>query len=182
MCNEREAEPAIIWSNDFRLYGMNSIPWQVEKTKAKCIKKQQKGVLTKRNIRDGIHPNHEVPDAICRCGLYAVHDPFDLINRFGFHKNTPHVVLGVVECWGKVILGSVGLRAQYAKPVAITTWCYNMDSYKASPLNYVYPGHRRAIINSIGKRYRIPVYDSYAGFGEMIKDFPPERLDNILPL
>lgn len=59
-------------------------------------------------------PAHVPPDADCSCGFYAYGTPTAALDY-------PHArhVLAVVACWGKVIAGTRGIRAQHARLQAI---------------------------------------------------------------
>jgi hypothetical protein len=50
----------------------------------------------------------------CQCGLYGFTD----INELARLIDRP-AVIGLVAGWGRVIIGTKGWRAQYAKPIAI---------------------------------------------------------------
>ena len=54
-------------------------------------------------------PDHVAPEPDCVCGLYAYSGPYTA-------REDPHArhVLGVVACWGRVVTGTRGLRAQHA--------------------------------------------------------------------
>jgi hypothetical protein len=64
----------------------------------------------------GHHPGgpHSVPDADCECGFYAYGTAADASRN----RHTRHVQ-AIVSCWGDVVAGTRGLRAQYARIDAI---------------------------------------------------------------
>lgn len=57
---------------------------------------------------------HDPPDSECSCGFYAYGTPAAALDY-------PHArhVLAVVACWGKVVAGTRGIRAQHARLEAI---------------------------------------------------------------
>ena len=58
--------------------------------------------------------DHVPPDPDCTCGFYAYADP----SAAGEYPYARHV-LAVVMCWGRVIVGTKGLRAQRARIEAV---------------------------------------------------------------
>jgi len=60
------------------------------------------------------HPTHDVPDPECTCGFYA----YASVRAADEYPHARHV-LAVVACWGRVIAGTRGIRAQHARIEAI---------------------------------------------------------------
>jgi hypothetical protein len=58
--------------------------------------------------------SHQAPDPDCTCGFYAYADE----HASSDYPNARHV-LAVVACWGRVIAGTRGLRAEHARVEAI---------------------------------------------------------------
>ena len=61
------------------------------------------------------------PVARCGCGIYAYHDVASMLNAI--HKP---LIGGAVLCWGRVTIHPEGIRAQFARPIALylpETWC-----------------------------------------------------------
>jgi hypothetical protein len=54
--------------------------------------------------------SHRAPDANCHCGLYGVFDAGSIPDG---------IVMGIAEYWGRVRMGSRGIRAEHARVVAI---------------------------------------------------------------
>lgn len=81
-----------------------------EAMKASCLKTDL-GLWVR-----GRPAGHRAPDGSCQCGLYAHRFPdFEPVA-----PNAPHrYVRGLVLGWGKYVLGSLGWRAELARPVAI---------------------------------------------------------------
>lgn len=75
-------------------------PWTTPVVTASCL------------LHDG--DDHVAPDAECACGLYAY-------SGVAAAREDPHSrrVLGVVSCWGRVVAGTRGLRAQHARIEAL---------------------------------------------------------------
>jgi hypothetical protein len=64
---------------------------------------------------DALEPeDHQVPEPDCSCGYYAYASEFAASE----YPNAQHV-LAVVSCWGRVIAGTRGIRAQHARLEAI---------------------------------------------------------------
>jgi hypothetical protein len=88
-----------------------------------------------------------VPDALCECGIYAFREPeFDTLRGAKGPK-----VRGVVQGWGRYVLGTSGWRCEFARVVAV------LDDADE-------PG----VSHEIGRHYRIPVLGSlHAGAAEL---------------
>ena len=67
------------------------------------------------------HPDAPAPISMCHCGFYAKHDHTYFDDIAGWIEDTTYVA-GVIEAWGKILLGDKGFRAQYARIVAITPY------------------------------------------------------------
>lgn len=66
-------------------------------------------------VREALkHPNG-VPSDQCTCGVYGWYEPESALIQHSA------VVMGVIECKGRILLGTTGFRAEEAKMVAITT-------------------------------------------------------------
>jgi hypothetical protein len=97
---------------------------------------------------------HSVPDPNCTCGFYA----------YGSEAATaeyPHArhVLAVVSCWGHVIAGTRGLRAQ----------CARIDALWVSD---VVPAD---LVADVAQRY--PSIALHRDKGAMLAEYPPSELD-----
>lgn len=99
-------------------------------------------------------PGHTV-EPWCTCGLYSWRHPDPVGHRSGR-------VAGVVELWGRVLIGEHGYRAQYAKVVAIS-------------------GPRRAVADSFrsagreaAERYGVPYLDTLDHAIEAIEQLDSE--------
>lgn len=56
------------------------------------------------------------PVSSCSCGIYAAKPGHPEVFSY---INGPHVVVGVVALWGRIIEGEFGYRAEYAYPLAL---------------------------------------------------------------
>jgi hypothetical protein len=73
----------------------------------------QDGTNTARCLREDSEP-HRSPDPDCTCGFYA----FGGEQWVGDHPRSRHV-LAVVACWGRIIAGTRGLRAEHCRIEAL---------------------------------------------------------------
>jgi hypothetical protein len=75
-------------------------PWHDGDNSAHCLRKDR--------------PPHPSPDPDCTCGFYA----FGGEQWVGEHPRSRHV-LAVVACWGRIIAGTRGLRAEHCRIEAL---------------------------------------------------------------
>ncbi len=92
--------------------------WAPQCSEASCAAKR----WTRRGRR-ARHPGLTAPQRKCRCGLYALWEPWDFAgylpsSLFGVTDDS-NVVIGVVTGWGRAFRGQRGWRAQFARPVAL---------------------------------------------------------------
>jgi hypothetical protein len=57
---------------------------------------------------------HPAPEPDCSCGLYAYATP-----QLAAREPQARLVLAVVSCWGRIIAGTKGLRAEFARIEAV---------------------------------------------------------------
>lgn len=93
---------------------------------------------------------HVSPDIHCSCGFYGKYVPEDM----GY-------IHGVAEFSGRIILGTKGARAQYAKPVAVN-------------LNRV--GEVLPLLKS-----NYPDLKLFPNNQDMYKEFPPQDVSELIP-
>ena len=87
---------------DGRLRSLYSgVRWQGRELRARCA-------------LDGRH-FHESPANACSCGIYAYYDPCPRTASAG----TRELIAGAVVLWGRLELHATGMRAQYARVVAL---------------------------------------------------------------
>jgi hypothetical protein len=97
---------------------------------------------------------HAAPDPDCTCGFYA----YATEDAAGEYPNSRHV-LAVVACWGHVIAGTRGVRAQHARIEAI----WMSDAVPPDLAAEVVARH--------------PSVRAYADRAAMLAAHPPTRLD-----
>jgi hypothetical protein len=92
--------------------------WPPGSAEASCYAKRWTG-----KGRRARHPGLPAPQRGCRCGLYALQEPWDFVgylpsSLFGVTYEL-NVVIGVVAGWGRAFRGERGWRTQFARPVAL---------------------------------------------------------------
>lgn len=97
---------------------------------------------------------HRVVDPDCTCGFYAYADE----DAAAEYPHSRHV-LAVVACWGLVVAGTRGLRAQYARVEAI--W-----------MSPTVPADLAAMVAD-----RYPSTVAYTDKATMLTEHPPTRVD-----
>lgn len=97
----------------------------------------------------------------CSCGVYAYHQADQMIDAIA-----SGIVGGAVLCWGRITIHAEGLRAQFARPLAL---CY--------PPKFLGCSRADAVLVRLATAYRLPLLDTdhievfAAEFGE---SFQPE--------
>ncbi len=138
-----DAEPRGITSNDI-VYRLGSFAkwakWPPKtKLEARCLALRSAKDRNVSLVVEGF--NHEVPDALCNCGIYGMRTKEVLANYLANKEyNLGHpwtvvqqdsrgiippkimgcTVFGRVSLWGEIIEGEDGYRAQYAYPYDLT--------------------------------------------------------------
>ena len=116
--------------------------WAPQCSEASCSAKH----WTRRGRR-ARHPGLPAPQRGCRCGLYALEEPWDFAGYLPFSlfgvADESNVVIGVVAGWGRAFRGEHGWRTQFARPVAL---------YRAPHLD-------REQLDRIARRYRCQVVE-----------------------
>ncbi len=103
---------------------------------------------------DGMLPPHDAPDADCSCGFYAYGNEL----ATGEYPYAQHV-LAVVACWGRVIAGTRGIRAEHARIEAM--WMSETVPVElATQVQFNYPS-----------------VEFFAEKSEMLAAHPPTHLD-----
>jgi hypothetical protein len=96
------------------------------------------------------------PVARCGCGIYAYHDAANMLGALD-----EHAIGGAVLCWGRITIHPEGIRAQYARPIALC----RPEAWRNARLS-------QPILQRIADGYGIPLLESrhlvsYAGeFGD----------------
>jgi uncharacterized protein DUF4191 len=107
-------------------------PWTAQVNTARCLPSDGSG-LPRPSTPDKLP--HDSPDPGCTCGFYAYGTP-------GAAEENSHArsVLAVVSCWGRVIAGTRGIRAQHARIDAIWMSEYFIPAILAERVAARYPG------------------------------------------
>jgi hypothetical protein len=123
-------------------------PWMPGANAARCVRRRMLGgaLSTERT--------HEVPGTDCTCGYYA----YGSVEAASEYPNAEYV-LAVVSCWGHLVAGTRGIRAQYAR----------IDAIWMSP---VVPAD---LADSVARRY--PEVAVCADRNLMLSRYPPLALD-----
>jgi len=127
--------------------------WGPGRNEARCLRYKACGVPECAVCRSKNHG--PIPASSCACGFYAKHKPGDYDPRGS--------VLGVIKAYGKVVLGTLGFRAQYAEIEAI--------SFVPHLLVY-------GIEGTTSDYYQVPHFTDPR---DMYEQFPPIPVDELLP-
>lgn len=103
--------------------------------------------------------DHRIPDAKCLCGLYGWYNP-----QYALHEHTGDVV-GVIEVSGRILMGTMGFRAERARIIAIA-----LNDRRVTPDLQ----RRFSLLDTTnGGRYR-GVHKLYGGVRELRKTYQPD--------
>ena len=92
------------------------------------------------------------PHISCTCGMYALHEypkvwqEHEGKRRASVKPWPSEAVTGMIQGWGRIIVGDKGFRAQYAKPVALV----------ARPRSKRWP----EVIERLAERYGLEIVDA----------------------
>lgn len=113
----------------------------------------------KRTLMVPFPSDHQIPSAACLCGLYGWYNP-----QYALHEHTGDVV-GVIEVSGRILMGTMGFRAERARIIALA-----VNERCATP-----ELHRRfmRLGTSDGSRYR-GVEKLHGGVRELRARFKPD--------
>jgi hypothetical protein len=100
-----------------------------------------------------MHEEQQIPIAMCGCGFWAY-----WADQASVSLNNKTAVSGIMEGWGKLIVGPFGFRAQYARIVAL-----------CPPAEYKY---KTLSLNLAAMRAQYPGVKWYGSYGEMITAHP----------
>jgi hypothetical protein len=118
-------------------------PWDDGTNKARC-----------RLIQAGVRAPHAAPESTCTCGFYA----YGSEEAAGEYPHAQYV-LAVIACWGGVIAGTRGVRAEFGRVEAI--WL--SDEVPAE------------LAGAVDRRY--PAVAVYHDRPAMLAEHPPTELD-----
>jgi hypothetical protein len=107
--------------------------WVAGKNEAKCLRNRQTSAAFKEQQMIDQHKKEQIPVQDCACGFWAYWD----MNTSALSNNTVRLV-GVIQAWGKLIVGPLGFRAQYAKIIALAVPDEKVEVYPS--IRAQYPG------------------------------------------
>lgn len=96
---------------------ISRVSWEREsKTEAICDQKSDfwRG---KYDSQYDLPLDHKAPHEKCSCGLYGFHRLADAIKDYG---GGVYGVVGAAVYWGDIVVHTAGLKAQFARPIALT--------------------------------------------------------------
>lgn len=156
-----------VWSLGLRSLGMvQNYWWQQGVNQAHCV----------RPMRSGAHRDEEVPDARCACGFWGFPD-LDTLHqqtilavgvltdagrnrksalwkeKMHYHELSGERLLdttyaaGIIEMWGRVIIGDKGYRSEFARIIGIAGTLGNEGFQEAFFKSNDYPIIRRSSWN-----------------------------------
>jgi hypothetical protein len=148
-----------VWdvTEDGHLVGVSfRAKWVVGENRARCLVGNQAASL------DRSTPDHDLNDN-CACGFHGY---------FTDHANTfdrdlaspprwfpkPYRVSGVIDGYGKSIVGPLGMRCSKARIVALTVRHYGIEKFGS-----------QALANALARYWSVPMFTDHA---EMLDAFP----------
>lgn len=106
--------------------------------------------------------HHEAPDEDCACGFWGFgfqHDPVSMLADKVTNHSIYFALWGLIEMWGRVIVGQDGYRSQFARPIAL------IDKPPPIMIGRLGWGTRKHFdgpkIKSLAHTYKIPVLSSF---------------------
>ena len=115
-------------------------------------------------------PELRPPVQACTCGIYAYHSTEDMANAL-----QTRFIGGAVLCWGRITIHREGIRAQFARPLALSSadsFSPSTDDYLAElAAGYGVPlldlSHLELYAREFGERYE-PVADPPTAWGRQL--------------
>lgn len=107
----------VLWSA-----GWGNTPWASGRMEAICKgtpEEMERLVFFEPRSRSDM-PRHEAPQPDCGCGLYARHALSEVMPRRPLFGEPAAV--GAVALWGNLEVHRLGIRAQFARILALTPW------------------------------------------------------------
>lgn len=147
------------WNSDRKLISMFPADWSNGSLTSTCSRSDLN--------KDESSATHASPDISCTCGVYAHYLPLESYEK---QRNS---IFGVVECSGKLLMGTKGFRAEKAKVVALAgygpcnQWFENTDKTRG-----VYPEDVVDFCTSIGVPY-------FPTVKQMVYEFPQVDLSSL---
>lgn len=126
------------------------IVWPSEEAlEARCIDFQF------RSMSDDCLLVHDAPESQCTCGIHAWYE-LEETTRYAANSKT---VIGAVIAWGKIVVHTSGMRAQYMKPIAFTDWLPSRaeDDYLKTIGAQLPNISRPKLLSAVEEQYGLPV-------------------------
>lgn len=130
------------------------VRWKTEANEARCLGRKRIVGWTETTIE---HPVG-APEAACGCGFYALSSitagpEGDMVSDMDVEiSGRAGLVLGVMEGFGRVLLGTAGLRAQFARVLAL----FVSHGFSQVPRQ----------LQLASEAYGVPIYRRLAGLTE----------------
>lgn len=124
----------------------DEVPLSLRSSYVDYLWKPDVNEATHINGRNRLHASISAPMERCGCGIYGVFEPPNVQGND---------IVGVVEYWGKVWMGSLGIRAQFARVVELAPGLHSNYRY-----TYWTERVKRRRLASIGQRYDARVHFS----------------------
>lgn len=87
---------------------------QQTQLEALCRDELANALQERRSKAHQREPTTTPPVASCTCGIYAYHDAASMLGPLH-----PPLIGGAVLCWGRITIHPEGIRAQFARPIAL---------------------------------------------------------------
>jgi hypothetical protein len=85
-------------------------------------------------------PECSAPAIGCGCGIYAYHDVQTMLGAID-----QHMVGGAILCWGRLLIHPEGIRAEFARPLALSL-----------PAHVETRGWSRPVVMQVAEAYGVP--------------------------
>lgn len=128
-------------------YGLNGMwgLWTPGENVAVCRKQDYGGV--------GLH-YEPAPHEPCSCGFYAYWRP----HPSPLQGSSPLIMSGVVEGYGRTLIGGKGFRAQKTRIVALALHPRSTVLFDSPLSDYLTEEDISQLLNELERRYEVPVY------------------------
>jgi hypothetical protein len=114
-----------------------------EKLRAECRRRQ--AWFTSRHHAPEAHAPAASPLPDCTCGIYAWHEVTTMMRT---QRDEPLAFGGAVLCWGRIVIHPEGLRAQFARPLALSL-----------PLSPAARSRTARVLREVTESYGIPLLE-----------------------
>ncbi len=147
------------WNKDRKLVSMFPADWSNGSLTSTCSRSELN--------KDKSSATHVSPAIECTCGIYAHYLPLES------YEKPRNSIFGVVECSGKLLMGTKGFRAEKAKVVALAGYgACNQFFENTEKTRGVYPEDVVDFCTSIGVPY-------FPTVKQMVFEFPQTDLSSL---